>query len=438
MQKIIDSLDANLPFISELLQADIRLFVKEPKKIYLHNYYHPAQDSLFMDYKKGKELEPHKDITVNKAFDSGKTVMGQYGLVINNRPIQEFAYPLVHEDEVLAVIAVERDIYLTRYILGEHWDFIAENLIKALKDKTYQEEKFPNISPGEGAIFLQKELISYANPLAVSLVGEIVENVRQLVQRDFNSIFASYQRKSKGNNPYQSINLIEEITLSQKTLNLRHIELNSNFSVVLIKDISEIKVRETLLREIHHRVKNNLQTITSLLRMQKRRNPEIGKAFREAIHRIASITLVHEYLSLNGNIEQIDFGQLVNNIIKELITGFDTKGVKLNYHCPEKVYINSEIATNLALVINELVTNAFEHAGDNFSCLDINLSQEKSKLKIEIRDNGDGFPKDFSYKKSTGLGWEIIRGLAEESMGADLQVGNDNGAKVLLSVPEIV
>lgn len=439
---LLESLDANLPFVSELLQADIKLFAKEEAStdIFIHNYYHPSQDSLFSKPPKGMKLEKHKDIPVQKAFETANPVIGQYGLVINNRPIQEFAYPLFCYESVAAVVAVERDIYLTRSILGQHWDLIADTLIKALQEKIFGDAKFPSIAPGEGALIVKNDdSIFFANPLATSLLSEIAENSSQLINRPLDDLFAGYQIKEKGTNQRLSIDRIQEIKLKQKTVSLRHIQLSEEFSVVLIKDISEIKVRETLLTEIHHRVKNNLQMVVSLLRMQRRRNPEIDNAFKEAISRINSIAQVHDSLSHSTSIELVDFGQLVGSLVKENHRSSDNPALEINFHCPIKVFIRSEHATSLALVINELLMNSMEHAGSSLTQINLevlmNDASPDNKLLIKIEDNGSGFPENFDYRKDAGLGWEIIRTLAEDVLSAKILITSSDGAEVRLQVP---
>ncbi len=447
LQSLIDSLDANLQFISELLQADIRLFIKQDHGAYIHSYFHPNQDSLYLGsheakIKRGEKLQSYKDPSVDRAFRLGKPIIGQYGLVINNRRIQEFAYPIFHDSVVVAVIAVERDIYLTRNILGQHWDFMADNLIKALKDKISNSTRFPHIAFGEGALFIQGEnkTIFFANPLAVNLLGEIAENVKQLVGRSFDEIFSSFQRKYKGNDSKLSIEAIEEITLRQRTIALRYIRLNPDMSVVLIKDNSEIKIKETLLKEIHHRVKNNLQTVVSLLQLQKRRNPELEDAFTEAISRTNSISLVHEYLAHSNDIEHIDFGFLVQKILKSLLASFGADHLSINFDCPQKVLIISEEATNLALVLNEILSNCLEHTAGTLSKIDIKLFHENGKLHMSVEDDGGGFKDNFDYRQSTGLGWGIVQTITEESLKGKLSIGNTNhngvrGLKVHLTIP---
>lgn len=462
---LINSLDDNLQFVSELLQASIRLVVKQDGKITIHNYFHPNQDSLYLgpksfDQSQEEKFLAHKDISVDKAFKLGRTVIGQYGLVINNRRIQEFAYPIKLEARsqkseaasdlqlqtssssgVVAVIAVERDIYVTRNILGQHWDFMADNLIKALKEKIEDGTRFPQIAFGEGALIVQApDRIFFANPLAVNLIAELAEHGSQLVGQTLDDLFASFPRKYKGKDKGLSIEAVEEISLRQRTIAARHVRLSGEMSVVLLKDNSEIKVKETLLKEIHHRVKNNLQTIASLLRMQKRRNPELTDAFDEAINRTNSIALVHEYLSRSHDIEKIDFGFLVQKILKGLISAFGAEKITVNYDCPQKVYVVSEDATNLALVLNEILSNTLEHTIDTLSKIDIKLFNDNEFLWMLVQDDGGGFAEGFDYKESKGLGWEIVRTITEESLSGKLTVDNyeeagKRGVRVELRMP---
>lgn len=450
MKEIIDSLHSNLPFMAELLQADVSLYVRKGEdsdEIYLHNIYQCKQDSLYVNpkisaqLKKGQKLESYKNISVQKAFKLGKPIVGQYGLVINNRRIQEFAYPISFE-KVIAVVTVERDIYLTRNILGQHWDYMADNLIAALKEKIVSGKRFPLIAFGEGAVFIEGiHTIFFANPLAVSLLSELVEHGGQLSGMNLEDLFRSYDRKFQGQDPSFSIEAIEEIRLNRRTVRLRYVSLSGKMSVALIKDISEIKIKETLLKEIHHRVKNNLQMVVSLLRMQQRRNPILEDAFMEAINRVSSMSMVHEFLAKADDIESVDFGHLINGIIRESVASFGVPDLSVEFSCPEKVFISSGNATNFALIVNELISNSLEHGGENLTRININLRvDEEDNLILIVEDDGQGFEEGFDHRDSDSLGWKIIKTLAEESLGAKIIVQNieedeKTGAQVKLIIP---
>jgi two-component sensor histidine kinase len=459
IEKLLHSLESNLPFVSELLQADIRLFVRnENDEVFIHNNFHPNQDSLYMGPQKvnpstGTKLKPHKDVLIAKAFRLGRPIIGQFGLVINNRRIQEFAYPIFSEkpsegNQVFAVIAVERDIYTTRATLGQHWDFMADLLVKSLQQKIHDGTSFPNIAFGEGSLILEDlegtQNIYFANPLAVNLLSEIAEHANQLVSRPIDDVFGNFPRKQRKSVRSQSVEKKEEISLRQRAIALRYVRISDRFLVALIKDNSEVKMKETLLKEIHHRVKNNLQTIVSLLRMQKRRHPELESPFTEAINRTNSIALVHEHLARSNDIENVDFGQLSQTILKGLLSSFGADDIHVNFDCPQKIYMLSEDATNLALVFNEILTNTLEHTLGKITRINVKLSAEEKNLHMVFDDDGGGFKDGFDYRKSTGLGWEIIRNISEDSLRGKLNVENvdhDNntrGVKVDLFIPNLL
>ncbi|NQY79296.1 MAG: sensor histidine kinase [Candidatus Caenarcaniphilales bacterium] len=457
MSELIKFLDTNLPFISEILLADIKLFVKTTnsdgqEEIFVHNFYHSQQDSFYLasaekTIDKGRKFQIHKDAFIQKAFQLARPLVGQYGLVIENRKIQEFAYPILDsdfggdKDEAIAVIAIQRDIYLTRFSLGRHWDFVADLLIRTLKHKMTEEDtNLPSISLGEGVILLKENRnIFFPNPISVNLLAEIAEHTNQLVGRSFDELIRSYPKKYRGKSKPCSIEEIQEITLRRKSLRLRYVSLTDGYSAVILKDISEVKIKETLLKEIHHRVKNNLQTVASLLRMQQRRNPELAECFSEAINRTSSISIVHESLSHSDDIENVDFGYLAQQIIKNLLASFGKENLSVNFYCPKKILIQSEEATNLALILNELMSNSLEHAGEKLSQLDISLNYleyDSDTLSLSIADDGTGFPYDFDFQNNTGLGWEIVKNLAQECLDAKINIDKEHsGAKIEILIP---
>jgi two-component sensor histidine kinase len=445
MYQLKHLLDINLPFVSELLLADIKLFVRDQNQIFVHNYYHSKQDStsLLSKTDTGETLQTHKDAFIQKAFQLGKPLVGQYGLVVNNRRIQEFAFPIIGADygkfhqETVAVISIQRDLYLTSTVLGYHWDQLADILIRTLKLKLRNNEEFPPIAHGEGAVFLhgRHHKIFYPTPLAASLLSEIADRPQKLIGMKVPDIYHKYEHRSRGRQLSKSVYAIDELNLHRRALRLRFVKLVDNFEVIIVKDISEVKIKDTLLKEIHHRVKNNLQTVASLLRMQQRRVPEVKEHFAEAINRINSISLVHETLSHSENIENVDFGQLTNKILTNLISTFDIVDLHYEFYCPQKIYIQSDLATNLALVFNEILSNSLEHGGDQLNKIFISLEQDKDLLKLIIKDNGIGFPEEFDYQTQAGLGWEIVRTLAVESLNAEIKTAYQEGALVEIVIP---
>ncbi len=217
--------------------------------------------------------------------------------------------------------------------------------------------------------------------------------------------------------------------------------------VVLVTDITEIKKKEkelliksAVIQEIHHRVKNNIQTIASLLRMQARRadSPQVKAALGESINRILSISVVHEFLSQQDK-EYIDVAEVAKNILDILIRNMLDPAFKLEtVFNGETVILPSEQASNVALVINELIQNSIEHGfvGRTNGIIGIDIMNEDKHYQLDIYDNGNGLPPEDTQKKKKrkSLGLQIIRTLIEDDMGGEFMLYNENGTHAKIRI----
>jgi two-component sensor histidine kinase len=224
-------------------------------------------------------------------------------------------------------------------------------------------------------------------------------------------------------------------------------------AVVLMLDVTELRRRDRLLlskdaaiREVHHRVKNNLQTISSLLRLQARRlgEGEARKALEESERRIRSIALVHEILSRDTK-DQVDFNDILPSLVRmaeDLSRG--SRRVRVTYQ-GEAGSLQAAVATPLAVVLTELLQNAAEHAFPEDGATDgeepepllirVELRRSSGELTIEVRDNGSGLPPGFSVEDTTSLGLSIVRGLVGSQMGGTINMFSDEGTVVELVIP---
>jgi two-component sensor histidine kinase len=203
-------------------------------------------------------------------------------------------------------------------------------------------------------------------------------------------------------------------------------------ALVLVRDVTEVKRRDRALlskdatiREIHHRVKNNLQTVAALLRLQSRRtsSEEARLALAESVRRVTSIALVHEALSISVD-ERVDLDKLLDNVLPmvgEVATAESQVGLKRKGSFGVVV---AEIATPLVMVLAELVQNAIEHAFPAGRSGKVELIVERSArwLDVVIRDNGRGLPAGFSLERSDGLGLQIVRTLVESELRGSLSL----------------
>ncbi|MCX7621633.1 MAG: sensor histidine kinase, partial [Acidimicrobiales bacterium] len=212
-------------------------------------------------------------------------------------------------------------------------------------------------------------------------------------------------------------------------------------ALVLIRDVSELRRRDRLLlskdatiREIHHRVKNNLQTISSLLRLQARRlsSPEAKAALEESVRRIRSIALVHEILSHEAG-DDVPFLEIVRPLVRMVEEGL------LSPDLPVKIEVSGEpgklpatMATPLAVVLTELLQNVVDHAypdaldADAGSVL-LLLRNTGRELRIRVTDDGAGLPEGFSVEATTGLGLSIVRTLVTTELGGTLVMCRGDG-----------
>ncbi|MGH9101912.1 MAG: sensor histidine kinase [Acidimicrobiales bacterium] len=215
--------------------------------------------------------------------------------------------------------------------------------------------------------------------------------------------------------------------------------------LVLVRDVSDLRRRDRLLvskdatiREIHHRVKNNLQTISSLLRLQARRlSPGDGReALVEAERRIRSIAVVHDFLSRDVR-DQVGFGEIVDALVRMAQESVLPGGrVRLGV-VGDAGELPAGMATPLAVVISELLQNAVEHAfeGRLDGSVEVRLRREGRTLHVEVRDDGLGLPAGFDVGATDSLGLTIVRDLVEGQLCGKLELQSDGGLIARLSVP---
>jgi two-component sensor histidine kinase len=228
-------------------------------------------------------------------------------------------------------------------------------------------------------------------------------------------------------------------------------------ALVLVRDVTEVRRRDRALmtkdatiREIHHRVKNNLQTVAALLRLQARRVdiPEAKNALEESVRRVASIALVHETLSMSSD-EAVEFDGIVDRVATAAMEVASTAiAVKMRREGSFGV-LPAEIATSLVMVLNELLINAVEHgfpAGDDDAPAEasdasgevvVSAHRFRKQLHVTVADNGRGLPEGFRADASSTLGLQIVKALATGELRGTIELRNraGGGTEAVLVVP---
>ncbi|MGB3511654.1 MAG: PAS domain S-box protein [Microcoleaceae cyanobacterium] len=231
-------------------------------------------------------------------------------------------------------------------------------------------------------------------------------------------------------------------TYSQKKLDKKSVK--SMVLQAVIRDITDRKrneeqikasltEKEVLLKEIHHRVKNNLQVISSLLRLQSRyiQDEVVLEMLKESQNRVRSMALVHEHLYQSKNLSKIDFTEYIRHLVSHLFQAYEVKarGVKLDVNVVS-VFLNIDTVVPCGLIINELVSNSLKYAFPEESMgeivIDFNYQNDRNLFILKVGDNGVGFPEDLDYQNSGSLGLRLVCSLARQ-LKANIELVNEVG-----------
>jgi PAS domain S-box-containing protein len=203
---------------------------------------------------------------------------------------------------------------------------------------------------------------------------------------------------------------------------------------------ASLKEKEVLLKEIHHRVKNNLQIISSLLNLQSAEieDPKSSQKFRESQDRVKAMALIHECLYQSSDLAKIDFAGYVRSLTGHLVRSYrvNASAIRLNLEV-DSVPMNLDVAIPCGLIINELVSNAFKYAFPHGAGGEIGVhfaAVDNRTLKLVVRDNGVGYAQDGNPEDGDSLGLKLVRSLTEQ-LGGSIQYRNQNGFLCEIVIP---
>jgi PAS domain S-box-containing protein len=231
------------------------------------------------------------------------------------------------------------------------------------------------------------------------------------------------------------LSLEEVINVVDKGINLlslrrglciheRELEIENALKTQYAEKIEKsLKEKEVMLKEIHHRVKNNLQVISSLLSLQSRhiKDKEALELFNDSRSRIYSMSLIHERLYRSKDLARIDFAGYVRTLTRGLFRSYrgDPNDIKLNMEIKD-VFLNVNAGIPCGLIINELVTNSLKHGFPDGRRGEIQIGlyeRKKGEFTLNVRDNGIGLPEDLDFRNTESLGMHIVLSLVEQLDG---------------------
>jgi two-component sensor histidine kinase/HAMP domain-containing protein len=230
--------------------------------------------------------------------------------------------------------------------------------------------------------------------------------------------------------------VVREIT-NQLSVAIVQSKLQDNLRLHAQTLQTSLEEKDILLKEIHHRVKNNLQIISSLLFLQscKIKDEENLYIFQESQNRIKSMALVHEKLYQSKELSRINFSEYIINLAQFIYQTYKNQSANIEFSYKlDDVFMPIDDAVPLGLILNELLTNSIKYAfrdfkpdSDKKKIIEIRLKKEFDQLLFEVSDNGIGLPKDFDIQKSESLGLKLVNNLTQQVRG-ELRTSTDSGA----------
>lgn len=406
----------------------------------------------------GKVVRDEDLPVIERAFLEQRTWQRDEPLLIDGLEVRLEAIPVPFNGRVLGVITKEGAPlrYRRPGRLEENYLECAAAISRMVEEGTFPfagEEVDPELAPrvGDGLIRLDTEgRILYASPNAISAyrrLGTVTNIVGEHIGELGVDAGPVPSALSLGMPAEADIEVGGTVVHQRAIPFLEGAERSVFGAMMLTRDVTELRHRERLLqrkeaviREVHHRVKNNLQTIASLLRLQARRlgSPEAKRELEEAVRRIASIAVVHETLT-HESTEWVEFAKVAGALIKMVREGLTHPEGRIEMSTEgDPGELPPELATPLAVALVELVQNAVEHAFDGASGhIMVRMARESGVMTLIVEDDGRGLPdKIGGGGEGGGLGLQIVNALLDELSGTiAFRRRPEGGTRVTLTIP---
>lgn len=449
-QNDIDKLNKiaeNLPLLSELFKADIfidcltrdkdvAIVLAESKNP--NNSLYSSSVAQSLAYRKN---EPAVLRTLNTGISStdlkattqeNKTV--RQNVVAIKNDLNNVIGVLIEEKDVTSDINQDKNLK----ILSETNEQLTVTLINI---KNNHDDNTLNYLNDAIIIFNQKGKAIYVNPVAEQLYKKLgyKDEIRGMSFKNLVLDNSEFEDALNCKPPR-----VCEIELGKLVLEVKYAVTNKHKSgshlIMLLKDTTEVKekdkqliLKSVVIKEIHHRLKNNLQTVASILRLQSRliENQEVKILFEESINRVLSISATHEILAQNG-VDEVDIKSIIIRVKENMlcltksgkaIIDINVKGDSFN--------IDSDKSTSIALVVNELLQNSIEHGFNERKSGNIEINIRKGILysSISIIDDGIGFNPEVSNNGSLGL--RIVKNIIKDKLEGNINIESENsGTKI--------
>jgi two-component sensor histidine kinase len=466
----LQRLVASWGMLSDLCFADLLLFVpvssSADRFIVLGQVRPTTSQTLHREDLVGHVIDEVERPLVSRCWRLASIVEGEVGIPSRNERGRLVSIPVRWQEEVVAVMTRESALSVGRRpgelerVYVEVFDRFARMIVSGEFPYPIEEAVRSELRVGDGVLLLDSTgRVEYASPNAVNALHRMgmysgLEGMRlDEVGIDETAVDQAFATALPVT---QEVEGRPDVTVVTRCMPLLE-NGKVTGALVLMRDVSDVRRMDRLLlskdaaiREVHHRVKNNLQTISSLLRLQARRLPdgEAKSALEESERRVRTIALVHEILSRDAS-DQVDFDDIVPSLLRMAEDFMAPEAHFRIGHDGEAGELPASVATPLAVILTELLQNAAEHAFPGVSALGaarsgsdqlrvhVSLRRDDGQLLVQVRDNGRGLPPGFSIEGTTSLGLSIVRDLVRTQLGGRIEMLTDGGTTVNVTVPTL-
>jgi two-component sensor histidine kinase len=452
------------PLLADLLHADLLLYVRDGAQLVVVAHAQPTPlPSLYAGSQVGRRASGQEG-GVGPLLQTGRARGGVNGLLVRGAPAVQEVFPVQDGARLLAALSAETNVL--EYDRMRRKDPVLRRALAGIRQTVLE----GRLQGGErlGRMGEHDGLLVIDAAGQVRYISTVAEN--QYRRLGYSESLLHSQLSELDTSEYVCFRAMEQNTCLERRVEegdqiwikrvvplppaprrgwwgrLRPGSEQPEGALIAIQDITEevrkeqeLKIKSAMIQEIHHRVKNNLQTIASLLRLQARRSatPEVAEMLRQSITRILSIAVVHEFLSHDDS-SVINIHEVCYRILTEVTQGIldPEKNISLTLE-GRNYYLATQQATSCALIVNELLQNAVEHgyARRNEGTIQVRLRETQDSMLIEICDDGEGLPPDFDLRDHSSLGLRIVQTLVRDDLKGQFELVNGRGVSAIIAFP---
>lgn len=474
-RQILERIEADLPILADITGADMLIYcgTGEGRAAPVAQAGPHSVPPIYDEPMLGQEIVAPEKTAVLETLETGSPAKGTPGVRTEAAPVLQEVHPVYGaEGQVIAALSVEKT--MIEHERHRHRPIRFRRSLERLQSMVLEGELegLEELSPfGEqdGILLIDHHLrIRYASDIATNLYRRL-RYMETLEKKELSSL-------NTGDAPFVQRALREKrcleeearvadrvwirkavpifaqsdsVPLSRRLLRLPKTPQRSVTGVLLLihdatearREEKEARIRAAMIQEIHHRVKNNLQTIASLLRLQARRadSQDIRQVLLDSVSRILSVAAVHEFLSEHES-RVINIKDVSKRILDQMREGVISRDGRITFKLlGPNVYLPTQQATACALIINELLQNALQHglAPSEQGQVSVELQDGADAVTLRIANSGAGLPEGFELERDRHLGLTIVETLVQDDLRGRFELRAGDGVEAVVTFPKI-